>query len=58
MTSYGGFAGAKVRAEGALMPTVSAGHEEHPSTTFTASDDVFAFLDRAARRRRKRSLEP
>ena len=41
-----------------LMPTVSAGHEAHPSTTFTATEDVFAFLDRAARRRRKRAHEP
>ena len=33
----------------ALMPTVSAGATAHPSTTFAARDDIFAFLDRAVR---------
>ena len=33
---------------GAAMALVSAGHESHPSTTFAATDDVFAFLDRKA----------
>ena len=50
--------GARETQEGALMSTVSAGVEAHPSTTFAATEDVFAFLDRAARRRRKRAFEP
>jgi len=27
------------------MPTVSAGHEAHPSTTHAATESIFAFLD-------------
>lgn len=30
------------------MPAISAGHESHPSTTHAATEEVFAFLQRAA----------
>jgi hypothetical protein len=33
------------QVEGSCMPTVSAGHESHPSTTHAATESVFEFLD-------------
>ena len=41
------------RSDEKVMPTVSAAHTSHPATTYAALDDVFAFLDRAAGRRKR-----
>ena len=40
--------GAAVELESSCTKTVSAAHESHPSTTFTATEGVFALLDEAA----------
>jgi len=45
--------GTREHDPGGIVSAVSAGHESHPSTTFSATEDVFAFLDRAARRRKR-----
>lgn len=46
--------GTRVAVEGQrLIPSVSAGVTSHPATTHAALDDVFAFLDRAASRRKR-----
>ena len=46
--------GSRIRgARGAVPTAVSAGHRAHPNTTHAARDDVFAFLSRAATRRRR-----
>lgn len=42
--------GTAVNLEDSCTPTVSAAHTSHPSTTFSARDDVFRFLDEAVRR--------
>ena len=46
--------GAREHGTGGIVSVVSAGHESHPSTTFAATEDVFAFLDRGARRRKRK----
>lgn len=46
--------GTRVAADGGkLMSRVSAGVTSHPATTHAALDDIFAFLDRAAARRKR-----
>ena len=42
--------GKPVELEGSCTRTVSAAHASHPSTTFSATDDVFRFLDEMVRR--------
>lgn len=42
--------GKAVELEDSCTPTVSAAHASHPSTTFSATDDVFRFLNEAVLR--------
>ena len=39
--------GTVVQLEDSCTPTVSAAHASHPSTTFSATEDVFRFLNEA-----------
>ena len=41
--------GTAIELEDSCTRTVSAGHASHPSTTFSATEDVFRFLDEAVR---------